>query len=81
MSTPDVVEKDGEYWLSARGVLRVVELTDPNDVKPGPSRDWIVSFQRRRPGMDEAEAMREVLTRIGHADMMPKPRAIDGGEA
>lgn len=81
MSTPDAVEKDGEYWLSARGVLRMVELTPPAEVKAGPSRDWIVDFQRRRPGMTEAEAMREVLTRIGCGHMMPKPSVVDGGES
>lgn len=71
----DVVEKDGAYWLTARGVLRMVEMADPADIKAGESRDWIIDFQHRRPGMTEAEATREVLKRIGHEDLMPKPRS------
>lgn len=78
--SPDVVEKDGVNYLSARGVLRLVELTDPKDIKAGPSRDWIIDFQRRRPLMTEAQATREVLKRIGCEHLMPRPKALDGGE-
>jgi hypothetical protein len=72
------LELGGEYWLSARGVLRLVELTDPSAVTAGPAREWLVDFQRRRSAMSEAEAMREVLTRIGCGHLMPKPKAVDG---
>lgn len=80
MSTSDVKEIDGEYYLTARGVLRMVELTNPMEVKAGPSRDWFIDFQRRRPDMTEAEATREVLKRIGCEHLMPRPRVVAGGD-
>lgn len=77
MSTsPDVVEQDGEAYLTARGVLKMVEQTHPTAIKPGPSRDWLMDFRRRRPAMSEAEAIREVLRRIGCEHLMPGPREV-----
>jgi hypothetical protein len=77
--SPHVTKIDGKAYLSARGVLRMVELTNPMEVKAGPSRDWIIDFQRRRPFMNEAQAIREVLKRIDCEHLMPRPKALDGG--
>lgn len=81
MSRPDVVDIDGEKYLTARGVLLMVERTPPTEIKPGPQRDWIIDFQRRRPMMSEAQAIREVLKRIGCEHLAPRPRVVDGGDA
>ncbi len=68
---------NGEAYLTREDVLKLVETTDPAEIKPGPQRDWFVDFQKRRPLMSEAQAMREVLERIGAPDWtMPGPQVV-----
>lgn len=66
-----------EAYLTREGVLKLVENANPDEISPGPKRDWIVDFQRRRPSMQKAEAIREVLKHIGAPDWtLPSPQVV-----
>lgn len=44
----DAIQRpDGNFWLSAEGMVKVVYLTDPKDVKEGRPRERIVQFRKR----------------------------------
>ena len=56
MSMKPHIEQHGEaYYLNASAILRLVYLTDPKDIVPGPKREAMIRFQRRVNAKVEAQ--------------------------
>jgi len=77
---PHVEQRGEAYYLNAAAILRLVYLTDPKDIVPGPKREAMIRFQQRVNAKVEAQTAQtgtkadvwQVLSQMVSADEIDK---------